>query len=88
MTAELRTIGDRLALYTDDELVYRRLREGLPPLCKVPYFQRGRMVAIDLYFDKKLKGTVARVMKGQLMLDIKEAPELPKRKTARQVRKG
>ncbi len=70
MTAELRTIGDRLALYTDDEGVYRRLREGLPPLYKIPYFHRGKMVGVDLYFDKKLKGTVARMMKGQLLLDI------------------
>ena len=82
MTAELRTIGDRLALYTDDDLVYRRLREGLPPLCKIPYLHRGRMVAIDLYFDKKLKGTVARVMKGQLML------EMPQNKKTLRGKKG
>lgn len=87
MTAELRTIGDRLALYTDDELVYRRLREGPTPLYKIPYFQRGRMVAIDLYFDIKLKDTVARIMTGQFLLDIKESPDLPKRKTVRQARK-
>ncbi|MDO8716442.1 MAG: hypothetical protein Q7J73_06505 [Dehalococcoidales bacterium] len=70
MTAELRIIGDRLALYTDDEGFYRRLREGLPPLYRTPYFHHGKMVAVDLYFDKKLKGTVSRMMKGQLLLDI------------------
>lgn len=70
MTTELRTIGDRLALYTDDDGFYRRLREGLPPLYKIPYYRRGKMVGVDLYFDKKQKGTVARVMKGQLLLDI------------------
>lgn len=70
MTAELRTIGDRVALYTDDQGFYRRLREALPPLYKIPYYRRGKMVGVDMYFDKKQEGTVARVMKGQLLLNI------------------
>lgn len=63
-------MGDRLALYTDDQQVYRLIRQGPPPLYKIPYMQRGRMVAVDLYFDKRLKGTLSRVMKGQLLLGI------------------
>jgi len=38
------------------------------------------MVAIDLYFDKKLKGTVARVMKGQLMLEMPQSKKTLRRK--------
>ena len=70
MTAELRTIGNRLAVYTDDESLYRRLREAPRPLYKIPYLKGGKMVGVDLYFDKKFKHTVARVVDGQMMLDI------------------
>jgi len=70
MTAELRTIGNRLAVYTDDESLYRRLKEGPTPLCKIPYLKGGKMVGVDLYFDKKFSNTVARVVDGQMLLDI------------------
>ncbi|MBI2848324.1 MAG: hypothetical protein HYX83_04030 [Chloroflexi bacterium] len=70
MTAEIRVVGDRLALYTDDEQVYRRFRTRIVPLRKVRYFQRGRVIGIDLYFDKKQKKVVTAIMKGQLALDI------------------
>jgi hypothetical protein len=70
MIAELRTIGNRLAVYTDDESLYRRLREGPTPLYKVPYLKGGKMVGVDIYFDKKFKNTVARVVDGQMLLDI------------------
>lgn len=70
MTAELRTIGDKLAVYTDDELLYRRLREGPTPLYKIPYLKGGKTVAVDLYFDKKFKDIVARIVDGQMLLDI------------------
>lgn len=70
MTAELRTIGDKLAVYTDDELLYRRLREGPAPLYKIPYLKGGKMVGVDLYFDIKFKEIVARIVDGQMLLDI------------------
>ncbi|MDO8579096.1 MAG: hypothetical protein Q7R50_07975 [Dehalococcoidales bacterium] len=70
MTAELRTIGGKLAVYTDDESLYRRLQEGPTPLYKIPYLKGGKMVGVDLYFDKKFRNTVARVVDGQMLLDI------------------
>jgi hypothetical protein len=66
----LRTIGNRLAVYTDDQSLYRRLREGPAPRYKVPYQKGGKMVGVDVYFDKKFKKTVARVVVGQMLLDI------------------
>lgn len=70
MKAEIRTIGNRLAVYTDDQHIYRRLKESLPPLYKVPYLKGGKMVGVDLYFDLKFRNTVARVVDGQFLLDI------------------
>ena len=70
MVAELRKIDQRLVLHTDDNLVYRRLNKLPYTLRKVPYIQDGRTVAIDLYFDRKAKSTVVRVMNGQLMLGL------------------
>jgi len=70
MTAELRTIGNRLAVYTDDASLFRRLKGGPTPLYKVPYLKGGKMVGVDLYFDKKFRNTVARVVDGQMLLDI------------------
>ena len=70
MVAELRTMGDKIALYTDENQVYRRLRKGIPPLYMIPYFQHGRPVGFDLYFDRKLKRTVVQIMKGQLVLNL------------------
>lgn len=70
MTAELRVIGNRLAVYTDDQDLYRRLQEGPVPLYKVPYLKGGKTVAVDLYFDIKFKNIVARIVEGQMLMDI------------------
>ena len=70
MIAELRTIGSRVAVYTDDQGIYRRLKQGLTPLYKVPYLKGGKTVGLELYFDKKFKRTVTRVIGGQMLLDI------------------
>ncbi len=70
MTAELRTIGDRLAVYTDDQDLYRRLKEGPTPVYKIPYLKGGKMVGVDLYFDKKFKEMIARMVDGQIPLGI------------------
>ncbi len=70
MTAELRTIGDKVAVYTDDQLLYRRLREGQTPLYKIPYLKGGKMVGVDLYFDKKFKEIIGRMVEGQMPLGI------------------
>jgi hypothetical protein len=70
MTAELRTIGNRLAVYTDDQSLYRRLKEGPNLLYKVPYVKGGKTVGFDIYFDKKFRKIVARMVRGQMLLDI------------------
>ncbi len=70
MVIELRKIGGRLALYTDDAGVYERFHKWRDTLCEVPYTQGGKQVAIDFYFDRKFRDTVVRVLDGQLMLDI------------------
>ena len=70
MVIEIRKIGGRLALYTDDADVYERFHIWRDTLCEVPYTQGGKRIAVDLYFDSKIKGIVTMVSDGQLMLDI------------------
>jgi hypothetical protein len=65
MTAELRIVGNKLVLYTDDNHLYRRLHKGINPIYKVPYFQNDRLVGYDLYFERKFRRTIVRIMKGQ-----------------------
>lgn len=70
MTAELRVMGDKIALYTDDNRVYGRFRRGVMPLYKTPYFRNGRVIGYDLFFNLNQKGAVAQIMNGQLLLDM------------------
>ena len=70
MVAELRKVGSELALYTDDNWVYQRFYKWPHTLCKAPYTQSGKLVGVDLYFDKKVKHTIIQVINGQLMLSI------------------
>ncbi len=70
MVAELRRMGDKLALYTNDNRLYKSFAKGVCPLSKVPYTQDGRLVGIDLYFDKKVKNAIIQIVNGQLMLDM------------------
>ena len=72
MVAEMRTTGERLTIYTDDNQVYRRFRQGLRPFSEIRYFQQDRLVGIDLYFDRKQRRSVMRIMKGQLVLTLKK----------------
>ncbi len=70
MVTELRTVNERLALYTTDDRLYKCLKKWSSTLYKVPYTQDGKLVGMDLYFDKQLENTVRQVIKGQLMLDL------------------
>ena len=70
MVAELRKVDKRLALYTDDDPVYKRLYRWPYTLYKAPYTKNGKLVGVDLYFDRQLRHTVVQVINGQLMLDI------------------
>ena len=70
MVAELRRVNKRLALYTDDNDVYQRLSKWQYTLYKAPYVQKGKLIGVDLYFNRQLKHTVSQVINGQLMLDL------------------
>jgi len=70
MTSELRKVAKKLVLYTDDDRVYRCFYKWQNTLYRVPYIQRGKMVGVDLYFDRQVRNTVRQVIKGQLMLDV------------------
>jgi len=71
MVTEVRRLGNRrLALYTDDTRVYGQFHKWKQTLGEVTYFKGGKRVGVDLYFDKKLRSILVRVLKGQIMLDI------------------
>jgi len=70
MVAEVRIIGKRLALYTDEVTVYTYLNKRLAPSKKVSYLQNGKPVGFDFYYDVKLSHTIKQVAKGQLLLGI------------------
>jgi len=60
-TTELRSLGDSrtVVLYTNDNRVYRKIRDSVKPIKIVPYEQEQRgkmvMVAVDLYFPKEYR---------------------------------
>jgi len=70
MVAELRRSGTRMVLFTDEAPIYRHLNELSITKYKIPYLKNGKVVGIDLYFDRKLWRTVRRVKDGQMVLDI------------------
>lgn len=70
MVAELRKMGDKIALYTDDARTYRRFSKWAYTLYKIPYIQDRKLVGADFYFNKGFKSTIKCVIKGQLTLDI------------------
>jgi len=70
MVAELRRIGNKLALYTDDNDVYHRLSRWNATLYRVPYKQGKSVVGVDMYFEPWARKTVKRVLAGQAVLDI------------------
>ena len=70
MVAEIRKIGSQVVLFTNEASVYRRLSGLSFTNYKIPYLQNGKMVGVDLYFDKKLEGMVRQVKTGQMLLEI------------------
>ncbi|MFC1979768.1 hypothetical protein ACFLVS_02735 [Chloroflexota bacterium] len=61
---------NEVALYTDDKCIYERFSKWTNTTRKIPYTQNSKVIAVDLYFNKKLKDSIIRVLNGQLMLDI------------------
>jgi len=71
MVAELRRVGDRLvALYTDDNEVYRRLAPLRATVYGVPYQQGQRLIGVDLYFPARARRRVKEVLRGQMVLEL------------------
>jgi len=70
MVTEVRRLGNILALYTDDARVYEQFHKRKYTLREVTYFKGGKRVAVDLYFDRRFRRSLVRVIKGQLMLDL------------------
>jgi len=70
MVAEVRKIGKRLVLYTNEVKVYTYLNKKLAPSARVSYLQNGKPVGFDFYYDAKLTRTIKQVAKGQLLLPI------------------
>jgi hypothetical protein len=70
MVVELRKIGSRWALYTDDMTVFRRLSKYVARSKKIKYMQNGKLVGIDFYFDRKSARFIHRIARGQLPLDL------------------
>ena len=58
---ELRNLGDNrtVVLYTNDDSVYRNLRDSGKPIKIVPYEQeqggKVAMIGVDLYFPKEYR---------------------------------
>jgi hypothetical protein len=70
MVAELRRTGGGIILYTDNAHFYKYLKKYSLAERQIPYLQNGKIVGIDMYFDKTLRRTVQRVKTGQMLLDI------------------
>lgn len=70
MVAELRNMRNEVALYTDDNCIYERFSKWTNITHKIPYTQNSKIIAVDLFFDKKLRNSIIRVLNGQLMLDM------------------
>jgi len=68
MVAELRKVNNKLALYTDDERIYKCFSKWPHTSSRIRYTQSGKLVGIDFYFDRRLRRTVRQVINGQLML--------------------
>jgi hypothetical protein len=61
LVTELRNLGDNrtVVLYTNDNRVYRKIRDSIKPIKIVPYEQEQGakivMVGVDIYFPKKYR---------------------------------
>ena len=70
MVAEIRKIGNRTALYTNDNRLYKLVNKWPVAKHKVRYIQNGKVIGVDFYFNKKWTRPIKRISKGQLPLDI------------------
>ena len=70
MVAELRMVGKRLALYTDDTDIYRRVSRWKIARGTAPYLQGKKVVGMDIYFHPRDRKAVERVLEGQLALNL------------------
>jgi len=70
MVAEIRRIGSRTVLFTNDPTLYNHLNRLSLTRHKVRYLQNGKLVGIDFYFDRRFRKIARRVKNGQLLLGI------------------
>jgi len=72
MTTEIRDFGDNktIVLYTDEQKLYRQLKDSTKCFKVVPYEQeqysnrRVAVVGADLYFPKRYRAWVERRIRG------------------------
>lgn len=62
---ELRTMGDRLVLYTEDNIILIRFRSWEQLLYWVPYSKGGQLIAADLYFPKSAQKSLLRALSNK-----------------------
>ena len=66
LVTDLRELGDNktLVLYTNDNRVYRKIRDSIKPIKIVPYEQERNgkvdMVGVDIYLPKKYRKWLAK----------------------------
>ncbi len=63
MIAELRNLNDKLAVYTDNTVLERRLRKLKSCLYYTPYYdsRSGKVIGVDLYFDTSARTFLHKV---------------------------
>jgi hypothetical protein len=70
MVAEVRRNGRQLVLFTNERQIYRHINKSRLSQHKVRYFQDGKLVGIDFYFDRKFARTIKAFSRGQMPLGI------------------
>lgn len=70
MVAEIRILGGRTVLYTDNASLYRYLNKNLHPIKKVPYIQNGKTVGYDFYYHIGYEQIIRQVINGQLLMEM------------------
>lgn len=61
---EIRDFGDgrTIVVYSEDNQIYRRLKQWKSCQQVVPYYQNGRVVSADLYFPKQAEVEIRKVL--------------------------
>lgn len=82
-TTTLEIRGNRLALYTEDNEIYKRFRQWTQLLYKTPYFWGEKVIAADLYFplstrNQLLRALTSSVPKNGVSLKAKEFHQVKK----------